>query len=106
MYELRELEHKPKVVGLSWVVECVEQRSKVDEGRFIVDLDIVHIPNFGSKRRRSMLPQPPKIQLGGVTDLGGSSEQVLDNSESAVESETETSTEGEVTILRRAWLGV
>jgi hypothetical protein len=30
---------KPKVVGIAWVVECVEQRQRVDEQKFNVDLD-------------------------------------------------------------------
>ncbi|KAG6866388.1 hypothetical protein C0991_004671 [Blastosporella zonata] len=47
---------KPLVVGIAWVVECVEQRMKVDETKFLVDLDSI---NFSgpSKRRRSMLPK-------------------------------------------------
>ncbi|KDQ55074.1 hypothetical protein JAAARDRAFT_107648, partial [Jaapia argillacea MUCL 33604] len=30
---------KPHVVGIAWVVECVEQRAKVDETKFLVDLE-------------------------------------------------------------------
>lgn len=92
-YDLRELEHKPEVVGVAWVVECAEQRTKVDEEKFRVDLSLVHIPNFASRRRRSMLPQPPKIQLGDVVDPGESPVQASSSFESAIESET--STEGE-----------
>lgn len=28
---------KPHLVGIGWVVECVEKREKVDEARFLVD---------------------------------------------------------------------
>jgi hypothetical protein len=30
---------KPFVVGIAWVVECAEQRYKVDEAKFQVDLE-------------------------------------------------------------------
>jgi len=101
MQSLRELEHKPKVIGVAWVVECAEQRAKVDEEKFSVDLDVIHIPNFATRRRRSMLPKPPKIQLG---DPGDSSGQASSSFESAIESET--STEGENDILREVRFGV
>jgi hypothetical protein len=29
---------KPKVVGIGWVVECIEQRKQVDETDFLIDL--------------------------------------------------------------------
>ncbi|KAF9783767.1 hypothetical protein BJ322DRAFT_1007657 [Thelephora terrestris] len=94
----RELEHKPEVVGVAWVVECAERRTKVDEEKFRVDLSLVHIPNFASRRRRSMLPQPPKIQPGDVADLGESLGQASNSFESAIESEP--STEGKGTICK------
>lgn len=81
------------------MVECAEQRIKVDEEQYIVDLDMVHIPNFTTRRRRSMLPQAPKIQLGGPPDVGDSAGQASNNFESAVESES--SIEGENDILRK-----
>lgn len=34
---------KPLVVGIAWVVECVEQRRRVDEAKFIVNLDGVNV---------------------------------------------------------------
>lgn len=82
------------MVGVAWVVECAEKLAKVDEEKFSVDLDMVHIPNFGTRRRRSMLPKPPKIQLGDVPDLGDSPSSSF---ESTVESET--SVEGENDIM-------
>lgn len=86
----RELEHKPKVVGVAWVVECAERREKVGEEKHRVDLDTVHIPNFASRRRRSMLPQPPKIQPGDFDDPEDLPGQVSSSFESAIESETST----------------
>jgi len=47
---------KPLVVGIAWVVECVEQRKRVDEAKFIVDLDGTNVAGT-NKRRRSMLPK-------------------------------------------------
>jgi hypothetical protein len=65
---------KPLVVGIGWVVECVEQRVRVDEARFNINLDgmnvagtnkVYSIPlqmytqltNVPPQRRRSMLPK-------------------------------------------------
>ena len=75
----------------------------MDEEKFSVDLDVVHVPHFGTRRRRSMLPQPPKILPGDIVDLGDSPGQASSSFESAIESET--STEGEDNILREARLG-
>lgn len=72
----------------------------MDEEKFSVDLDMVHIPNFATRRRRSMLPQPPKIQPGDCPDLGDSPVQASNSFESAIDSET--STEGEDDVLREA----
>ncbi|KAJ3514795.1 hypothetical protein NLJ89_g2166 [Agrocybe chaxingu] len=47
---------KPFVVGIGWVVECVEQRKHVDETNFLVDLEGVNVAGT-HKRRRSMLPK-------------------------------------------------
>ena len=74
---------KPVVVGIAWVVECVEQRSRVDEEKFKVDLELVNVSGtnkverlalcliFPSRalfqRRRSMLPKhmaPPANVAG------------------------------------------
>ncbi|KAH9073086.1 hypothetical protein EDB83DRAFT_2220172 [Lactarius deliciosus] len=49
-------EPKPLVVGISWVVECTEQRRRVEESDFIVDLEGLNIAG-NNKRRRSMLPK-------------------------------------------------
>ena len=34
---------KPLVVGVGWVVECVEQRTHVDEARFGANLDGMNV---------------------------------------------------------------
>ena len=81
---------------MAWVVECAENRTKVDEEKFGVDLDMVHIPNFASRRRRSMLPQPPKIQPGDIVDLEDSPGQGSNSLESAIESETSTEGKGDI----------
>ncbi|KAG2347533.1 hypothetical protein BDR05DRAFT_876162 [Suillus weaverae] len=53
----RLLNHpKPLIVGIAWVVECVEQRSRVDEAKFKVDVELANVAGT-SKKRRSMLPR-------------------------------------------------
>ncbi|KAF9012471.1 hypothetical protein BDQ17DRAFT_1343966 [Cyathus striatus] len=47
---------KPFVVGIGWVVDCVEQRKRVDESAYLIDLDGVNVVGT-NKRRRSMLPK-------------------------------------------------
>ena len=76
----------------------------MDEEKFTVDLDMVHIPNFGTRRRRSMLPKPPKIQPGDPVDVDDSPGQASSSFESAIDSET--STEGEDYILCEVLFGV
>ena len=43
---------KPLVVGIAWVVDCVEQRRKVEEAEYLIDLDEV-----------SLLTNPHKVRL-------------------------------------------
>jgi hypothetical protein len=43
-------EPKPKVVGIAWVVECVEQRKCVDEQKFKVDLEGVNVAGVNKVR--------------------------------------------------------
>lgn len=47
---------KPSVVGIGWVVDCVEQRARVDETKYLVDIEGASIAG-SNKRRRSMLPK-------------------------------------------------
>jgi hypothetical protein len=44
---------KPLVVGIAWVVECVEQRKRVDETKFLVDVEDMH---FGTGTSKVYLP--------------------------------------------------
>ena len=41
---------KPLVVGIAWVVECVEQRTRVDETKFLVDLELVNVAGTNKVR--------------------------------------------------------
>lgn len=38
------------MVGIAWVVECVEQRARVDEARFLVDLENVNVAGTNKVR--------------------------------------------------------
>ncbi|KAI0090493.1 hypothetical protein BDY19DRAFT_991938 [Irpex rosettiformis] len=70
---------KPAVVGIGWVVECVEQRARVEETNFLIDIEHASIAG-SNKRRRSMLPKhlldsperrPPGVEEGGGPGPGG-----------------------------------
>lgn len=41
---------KPLVVGIAWVVECVERRTHVDETKFIIDLESVNVSSTNKVR--------------------------------------------------------
>ncbi|TFK74037.1 hypothetical protein BDN72DRAFT_790075 [Pluteus cervinus] len=47
---------KPFVVNITWVVDCVEQRTRMDESKYLVDLQHTNVAGT-NKRRRSMLPK-------------------------------------------------
>ncbi|KAH9956184.1 hypothetical protein BC827DRAFT_812319 [Russula dissimulans] len=79
-------EPKPFVVGISWVVECVEQCRRVGEENFLVDLEGLNIAG-NNKRRRSMLPkhisssmQPPPSRPGSSLAGTLASDQSMDRS--------------------------
>ena len=40
---------KPIVVGIAWVVECVEKRARVDEERFKIDVDMINVAGGNHK---------------------------------------------------------
>ena len=97
---------KPLVVGIAWVVECVEQRKRVDETKFLVDVEDMHygtgtskvhiyLPTYtplrrvltylALKRRRSMLPRsmPSEMPLSSDTEReDGDADQSMDGSSS------------------------
>ncbi|KAI9064573.1 hypothetical protein FKP32DRAFT_1540641, partial [Trametes sanguinea] len=41
---------KPFTVGIAWVVECAEQRTRVDETRFLVNLDMANVAGVNKVR--------------------------------------------------------
>ena len=43
------LNPKPVVVGIAWVVECVEKRAKVDEERFKIDVEVINVAGGNNK---------------------------------------------------------
>ena len=43
-YLLRLLDDpKPLVVGIGWVVDCVEKRTRVDEASYAINLELVNV---------------------------------------------------------------
>ncbi|PIL30977.1 hypothetical protein GSI_05670 [Ganoderma sinense ZZ0214-1] len=74
-------EPKPHVVGIAWVVECAEQRRKVEETRFVVNLDLMNVAG-GNKRRKSMLPRNFSSPMASkiATSPPSSDSRLLDNS--------------------------
>ncbi|KAG8874129.1 hypothetical protein FRB97_006119 [Tulasnella sp. 331] len=44
---------RPHLVGIGWVVQCVERKQKVEEKRFLVNVKEAEI-HFGNKRRKSL----------------------------------------------------
>lgn len=60
-WAIRSMDPKPHVVGIAWVVECVEQRIKVDESRFAVNLQHMNIAGVNKVRLPcclALLPSP------------------------------------------------
>ncbi|KAH9946435.1 hypothetical protein B0H21DRAFT_883686 [Amylocystis lapponica] len=62
-------EPRPLVVGIAWVVECAEQRARVDETRFRINLDGTNVAG-ANKRRRSMLPKQLQALESGLGTMG------------------------------------
>ncbi|KAF8806490.1 hypothetical protein BYT27DRAFT_7191045 [Phlegmacium glaucopus] len=78
---------KPLVVGIAWVVECVEQRKRVDETKFLVDVEDMQYGTGTSKRRRSMLPRllPSGMTIPSDTEReDGDADQSIDGSSSSM----------------------
>jgi hypothetical protein len=55
---------KPLVVGIAWVVECVEQRKRVDETKFLVDVEDMQ---YGTGTSKVYLPT--QTSASPCTDL-------------------------------------
>ncbi|KAI0072424.1 hypothetical protein K474DRAFT_1605174 [Panus rudis PR-1116 ss-1] len=85
-------EPKPKVVGIAWVVECVEKGAHVDETKFLIDLEGVNVAGT-NKRRKSMLPKhllnsPAPAGISPTNSIGeGSSRKVPTDDRSSSPSE-------------------
>ncbi|TBU23860.1 hypothetical protein BD311DRAFT_730652 [Dichomitus squalens] len=47
---------KPHVVGIGWVVACAEQRRRVEETQFPVNLNLANVAGV-NKRRKSVIPK-------------------------------------------------
>lgn len=58
------------MVGIAWVVDCVEQRKKVDETDYLIDLEEVSLLTNPSKRRRSLLPKLISRQFSDISMSG------------------------------------
>ncbi|KAJ3574542.1 hypothetical protein NP233_g1701 [Leucocoprinus birnbaumii] len=80
---------KPSVVGIAWVVECVEQRSHVEETPFLIDLSEMNATGT-SKRRRSMLPKlisstlVDSVETDVEPEDGGDADVSMDGSTSSL----------------------
>ncbi|KAF8633427.1 hypothetical protein AX17_004598 [Amanita inopinata Kibby_2008] len=80
---------KPLVVGIAWVVECVEQRKHVDETNFLIDIADMNVAGV-NKRRKSLLPKLVTREASDVSthdvDNGqeGDGDQSMDGSNSSL----------------------
>lgn len=52
----RQMDPKPLVVMLAWVVECAEQRKRLDEKYYLVDLEHVNVAGVHKVRRFNIHP--------------------------------------------------
>ncbi|KAG2055689.1 hypothetical protein BDR06DRAFT_933823 [Suillus hirtellus] len=81
---------KPLVVGIAWVVECVEQRSRVDEAKFKVDLEMVNVAGT-SKKRRSMLPRHMSPAAAGSNFIPANPSSEADDNEGQQQPDNDSS---------------
>ncbi|KAK0226135.1 hypothetical protein IW262DRAFT_1359924 [Armillaria fumosa] len=63
----RQLETKPSVVGLQWIVECAEKFQHLDETQYAISLEGINIAGVNKRARKSMIPKP--IALTRSDDL-------------------------------------
>ncbi|TFY55104.1 hypothetical protein EVJ58_g8458 [Rhodofomes roseus] len=63
-------EPRPLVVGIAWVVECAEQCTRVDEGKFVISLDGVNVA--GTQKVSTTVHASPAI-LNATISRGGCS---------------------------------
>ncbi|KAK0212627.1 hypothetical protein DFS33DRAFT_1283235 [Desarmillaria ectypa] len=53
----RQLETKPFVVGLQWIVECAEKRLHLNETQYAISLEGVNIAGVNKRSRKSTIPK-------------------------------------------------
>ncbi|KAG9006153.1 hypothetical protein FRB93_008945 [Tulasnella sp. JGI-2019a] len=58
-------EPRPHLVGIGWVVQCVERKQKVEERRFLVNVKEAEI-HFGNKRRKSLQVKDRSAMTSGL----------------------------------------
>ncbi|KAK0486016.1 hypothetical protein IW261DRAFT_1559448 [Armillaria novae-zelandiae] len=63
----RQMETKPFVVGLQWIVECAEKLQHLDETQYAISLEGINIAGVNKRARKSMIPKP--IALTRPDDL-------------------------------------
>ncbi|KAK0241571.1 hypothetical protein EDD85DRAFT_934491 [Armillaria nabsnona] len=54
----RQLETKPFVVGLQWIVECAEKLQHLDETQYAISLEGINVAGVNKRARKSMIPKP------------------------------------------------
>ncbi|PBK74307.1 hypothetical protein ARMSODRAFT_951937 [Armillaria solidipes] len=54
----RQLETKPFVVGLQWIVECAEKLQHLDETQYAISLEGINIAGINKRTKKSMIPKP------------------------------------------------
>ncbi|KAL1746162.1 hypothetical protein HDZ31DRAFT_34701 [Schizophyllum fasciatum] len=106
--KFRLMDPRPKVVGIRWAVECVEQRRHVDEEGHLIDLEHVDVAGHLGKssrpaRRKSLIPQRARkesedLDLDLDVDMDGDADVSMQSMSSI------TSDEDSLTPLERARL--
>ena len=71
---------KPLVVGIAWVVECVEQRKRVEETKFLVDVEDMYYSTGASK-----VCPPTHIPFAVYTDLSCLQASTIDATKASVQ---------------------
>lgn len=59
-------EPRPNIVGIGWVVECVEKRVLADEARFTVDITNMHVAGASSNKVSSCINDINVIKNEGM----------------------------------------
>ncbi|KAF9565564.1 hypothetical protein CPC08DRAFT_704545 [Agrocybe pediades] len=77
---------KPLVVGIAWVVDCVEQLKHIDEKDYLVDIEHTNVAGV-NKRRRSIIPKMFASEIDTTSDAGkeeGEGDISMDGSTSSI----------------------